>query len=297
MTDPIRLRTLLGDTPRNKALRTGEVSSPFVTFDFAKVTPVTDGFPDMVRNDVYDFGELAIITFMQAKLEQKPLVLLPAVVVALPQHVALMFNADRGPMRVEDLPGKRVGVRSFTQTTGVWVRGIMADYGVNFADLDWVVFQEPHVQGYRPPDFVRRAPAGKTMLQMLLDGELDAAVGIGAAAAEHPQLQPLIPEPLAAADDWARRKGFTPINHMAVVTRKLNDERPDVVRELYRLLDESKRAAPPAPIGGHDPMPSGIEANRPALEQAIEFAFSQGVITRRLTVDELFEDARRTLDL
>jgi 4,5-dihydroxyphthalate decarboxylase len=297
MTDPIRLRTLLGDTPRNKALRTGEVSSPFVTFDFAKVTPVTDGFPDMVRNDVYDFGELAIITFMQAKLEQKPLVLLPAVVVALPQHVALMFNADRGPMRVEDLPGKRVGVRSFSQTTGVWVRGIMADYGVNFADLDWVVFQEPHVQGYRPPDFVRRAPAGKTMLQMLLDGELDAALGIGAAAAGHPQLQPLIPDPLVAADDWARRKGFTPINHMAVVTRKLNDERPDVVRELYRLLDESKRAAPPGSIGGHDPMPSGIEANRPALEQAVEFAFSQGVITRRLTVDELFEDARRTLDL
>jgi 4,5-dihydroxyphthalate decarboxylase len=294
--DPIALRTLIGVSPRVDALKSGAVSSPIVTLDFANVMPVTDGFPAMVRDQAYDFGELAIVTFLQAKIAGKPLVLLPAVVVGQYLHDTLIYNSDKGPLDPKDLAGKTVGVRSFTQTTGLWVRGVLEDdYGVPTSAIDWITFQEPHVLEFREPAFVRRAPKDKALLQMLLDGEIDAAIGAGPKVKDHPQLKTVIPDAPSVAADWGRRRGLTPINHMAVVSSKLRETRPDVVREVFRMLDESKKAAPPLAAGAIDANPFGVEPNRKSLEQVIDYALRQELIPRRLEVDELFDDLTRSL--
>src|SRR5262249_16529090 len=123
-----------------------------------------------------------------------------------------------------------------------WVRGILAsEYGVDLDSIEWITFEDPHVAEYRDPAFVKRAPAGKELAQMLLDGEIDAAV-VGDKLPD-PRLRHLIPDHETAARKWAESHGGVPINHMVVVREQLSRERPDVVREVVRRLHESKRAA------------------------------------------------------
>ena len=172
----LTLHTMLGNYPNVAPLKSGAVHSDLVDFDFVDVKVANNLFKQVVREAKYDLAELAIVTYLQAKSYDKPYVLLPAVVVSRGQHHTIAYNAERGTLKPSDLNGKRVGVRAYTVTTGTWVRGILAsDYGVDLDKVEWITFEDPHVAEYRDPDIVKRAPPGKEMLQMLLDGEIDAA--------------------------------------------------------------------------------------------------------------------------
>jgi 4,5-dihydroxyphthalate decarboxylase len=289
---PITLHTLLANYPTTAALKTGQLQSDFVHFDFADVKASNTAFKPLVREAKFDLAELAIVTYLQAKAYGKPYVLIPAVVMGRGQHQALLYNSERGKLTPADLHGCRIGVRSYTVTTGAWVRGILADdYGVDLNSLKWVSFEDPHVAEYKDPDFVERAPAGKQMLQMLLDGEIDAAIFGG----EIPdsRLKTVIPNADAAASAWSRRNGGVPINHMMVIRESISRERPDVVKEVYRLLLESKKAAP-ANIDLNNTR-FGIEANRRSLEIIIDYAVRQKLIPCPVSVDSLFDATTRTL--
>ena len=294
LTEPRRLRTLLGNYPGTRALKKGELPSARVAFDFADADLPQNAFKRVVRDLEFDVAELAITTLLIAKAHGKPLVLLPAVVMGRPSHPFIAYNAERGVLTPGDLAGRRVGIRSYSVTTVMWVRGILEnDYGVDLDRIKWITFEEPHVAEFRDPPNVERAPEGKEMTAMLLDGELDAAV-LGAVSTD-PRLKPLIPDPMAAARDWEARKRGAQINHMVAIKASLSKAEPDVVREVYRLLLESKKAAGlPAP-GASDTTPFGVEANRRSLEAAIEYAHQQRLIPRRFAVDELFDDVTRTL--
>lgn len=293
-TDKVRLHTLLGDHPGTLALKQGRLTSDLVAFDFADVKVPNTAFKPLVREGRFDVGELAITTFLLAKAFDKPYVLLPATVVGRGQHHTIAYNAERGVLRPQDLKGKRVGVRSYTVTTGVWVRGILEEeYGVAPDSIHWVTFEDPHVAEFKDPDFVERAPAGKTLVDMLLAGELDAAV-VGDKLPD-PRLKQLIPDADKAAETWARAHGGVAINHMVVIRESIAKQRPDVVHEVYRLFAESRAAAPWTGEPALDPLRFGIEANRKALETIIGYAHSQKMIPRRYTVDELFADVRAAL--
>jgi 4,5-dihydroxyphthalate decarboxylase len=193
-----------------------------------------------------------------------------------------------------DLPGKRVGVRAYTQTTGAWVRGILADdYGVDLDRITWVTFEDPHLAEYRDPAVVQRAPEGKTLVQMLLDGELDAAI-VGDNLPD-PRLKLLIPDAEAAAKSWAARHGGIPINHMAVIRQSIVKERPEVAREVYRMIVESAKLGLKPGTEQASAIRFGLEATRPSLEIIIDYAVRQGLIPRRFAVDELFDDTTRVL--
>src|SRR6185312_15282934 len=258
--EPVVLHTLLGNHPNTKAVRTGQVSSPLVSFDFFEVKVANTQFKALVRDAKYDLGELAMVTFLQARHYGKPYVLLPATIVGRNQHHTIFYNADKGHLAPSDLSGRRVGVRAYTQTTGAWVRGFLAqDYGVDIASVRWITFEDPHLAEYRDPTNVERAPEGKVLKQMLLDGEIDAAI-LGDVAEEGP-LKHLIPNHEAAGRAWAREHGGVPINHLAVMRESIVKARPDVVREVYRVLKES-RAAAALPTGADDPLRFGIGAIR-----------------------------------
>jgi 4,5-dihydroxyphthalate decarboxylase len=280
----MRLRTLLGDHPGTAALKNGTIRSDRVAFDFAEYSPTNKGFKPMVREQAFDVAEMAIVTYLMAKSFDKPMVLLPDVVLARFQHGHALHNVKRGRLAPADLAGKRVGIRSFTTTTGAWLRGILAnDHGVDLDRIDWVTFEDAHVAEYR--DTTRRAPTGKQIVQMLIDGELDAVLG---EKADHPDLKPLFADVAGEEKAWFARHGVVPINHMVVVSRRLCDERPDIVREIHRMLAESARAASSAPRFTAQEM-------RRSLELITRYAAQQKLIPREYAADELFDDVTRPL--
>ncbi|MEO8321747.1 MAG: hypothetical protein ABI561_25875 [Bradyrhizobium sp.] len=280
----MRLRSLLGDYPGTAALKNGTTKSDTIAFDFGDYSPAHKGFKPMVREGAFDVSELAIVTFLMAKSFGKPMVLLPSVVVARPQHGHALYNARHGVMKPADLNGKRVGIRSFTTTTGAWLRGILAnDYGVDLDSIDWVTFEEAHVAEFR--DTTKRAPAGKQVVQMLIDGELDAVLG---EKVEHPDLKPLFADVAAEEKAWFAKQNVLPINHMVVVSQTLSDTHPEAVREVQRMLAASAAASPAAPKFSAEEM-------RRSLELIIHYCAQQKLVPRKFTVDELFDDVTRAL--
>jgi 4,5-dihydroxyphthalate decarboxylase len=234
-------------------------------------------FKRVVRNLEFDVAEMAIMTFLVAKAFDKPYRLLPFVVMARYQHPYLVSGKTLSP---KELEGRRVGVRSYSVTTGAWIRGILADdYGVDLSRIRWVTFEEPHVAEFRDPPNVQRAPAGKDISAMLAAGELDAAI-LGAVPTD-PKLKPVIPDPEAAGRRWGEKHRAIQLNHLVGVKNTMSKAQAD---EIYGLLLESKKAA------GNPPMlPHGLEANRRNLEVAIDCAHKQNMIPRRFKVEELFE--------
>ena len=294
-TSPLELRTNLADYPVTLAMKDGRVSSPIVSLHCCGPKLAHDGFKPMLRENAFDAGELAIVTYLQARAYGKPFVLLPTPISGRFQHHCIGFNVERGELEPKDIEGRTVGVRTYAQTTGLWVRGILQhEYGVDLDKVNWVTVDESHLTEYRDPPNCTRIPPGKKIDQMMLDGEVAAAI-LGNDMPKDPRVRTLVPDPHAAAEKWYRREGIIPINHMFVIRQEIARQRPDVVRELARMIAASRAAAPAAATASLPPL--GLEANRKGLEMAIEWSFEQKIIPRRLTVDELFDDTTANLDV
>ena len=285
--DETTLRIAIGDYPHTLPLKRGDITSPWLKLDFTEIKPMHKAFKPMVREHAFDASEMALVTFLQAKVYNKGLNLLPAAMLGRFQHGTVLYNAERGKLMPADLAGRRIGVRAYSQTTGAWIRGIVEnDYGVDMSRVQWVTFEDAHVAEYREPAGVIRARADQDMTKMLIDGELDAAI-YGAELPKDPRLQSVIPDPQVAARAWYGKHGLVPVNHMVVVTEELARAKPKAVVELYRMLEAGKNAAAPA-AGQIDTVPFGKAANRPCLELLISYCVQQGLIPRRLEVDELW---------
>jgi 4,5-dihydroxyphthalate decarboxylase len=281
----LHLRTLLGDHKCTAALKSGAIKSDIVAFDFVDCSPTNKGFKPMVRDGAFDVSEMAIVTYLMAKSFDKPMVLLPHVVLARFQQSYALINAKQGNLKPVDLNGRRVGIRSFTTTTGAWLRGILAnEYGVNLNSIDWVTFEDAHVAEFK--DLTKRAPAGKNIVQMLLDGELDAVLG---EKSNQAGLKPLFPDAEKEEKAWFAKHGIVPINHMVVVSQKLASTNPQIVREVFRLLKESAAVAQNA-----SPQFTPDEMRR-SLQLIIQYSVQQGLVPRAYAVDELFDDLTPTL--
>jgi 4,5-dihydroxyphthalate decarboxylase len=289
------LSACFGTYPHTRALKDGAIASDRIKFAFTEISPVNRAFLPMAREQKFDVSEMAIVTYLQAKAYGKPLVLMPATMMGRFQHGTMLYNAERGLVRPQDLPGRRVGVRAFSQTTGAWIRGILwKDYGLDLGTVRWVTFEDAHVAEYRDPPEVERAAAGKEITQMLLDGELDAAI-FGGAMPNDPRLASVIPDPDVAAKAWYARHGAVPVNHMVVLKTSLAQSDPGAVREVFRLLLASKNAAGLPKPGAADLIPFGYDAVRPSLELMNSYAFEMKLIPRRYSVEELFDDTTRAL--
>jgi 4,5-dihydroxyphthalate decarboxylase len=289
------LSACIGTYPHTKALKDGVIKSDRVALNFTEVSPVNRAFLMMVRELKFDVCEMAIVTCLQARAYGKPLMLVPATTLGRFQQGALLYNSGRGTLRVEDLPGRRVGVRAFSQTTGVWIRGILwKDYGLDLNKVKWVTFEDAHVAEYRDPPGVERAAAGKDITKMLIDGELDAAI-FGGEMPTDPRLKSVIADAEAAGKDWYRKYGTVPINHMVVVKDSLSKSNPAAVREVFRMLVDSKKRAGLPKAGAIDFVPFGFDAVKPALDLMSSYALEMKLIPRRYSVEELFDDTTRAL--
>lgn len=291
--DVVSLRTNLADYGVTKAMKDGRVASDRVHLDYCGPTPAHNGFKAMVRESKFDAGELAIVTYLQAKAYGKPYVLLPAPVSGRFQHHCAGFNLDFGHLNPRDIEGKQVGVRTYAQTTGLWIRGILRhEYGVDLDKVTWMTLGDGHLAEYKDPENCVRLPAGASIPDMMMKGELAAAL-LGEDMPKDPRVRTLVPDAQNAAKTWFQREGVVPINHMFVVHKEVSKKHPDVVREIYRMLAES-RALTEGGVPAVFP-PMGLEANRKGLQLAIDWALDQKIIPHKLSVDELFDDVTGSL--
>jgi 4,5-dihydroxyphthalate decarboxylase len=288
-------QTALGKYPNTEALHAGRITSSLIKLNFVDVPVIFRAFAPMVREQSFAVSEMALATFLQAKAYAKPLVLLPVVIAARFQQSAFLCRKD-GPIREpKDLIGRRVGVRAYSQTTGMWLRGILTeDYGVPPEQVSWVTFEDAHVQEYRDPPWAERARPGQELVSMLRSGELDAII-VGNEVPDDPMFKTVFPDPDASAEAFWRKHGFIPVNHMITVRRDLVESRPDVIGELMRLFGEAKGAASPS-AGGRDPLVFGRAALRPAIVLALKYTAEQGLLPHRMEVDDVWEGLPAGLD-
>jgi 4,5-dihydroxyphthalate decarboxylase len=286
MTEATVLRAAIGDHPQTLPLKAGEVGSDLLRFDFADIAPINRAFAPMVRELRFDVCEMAIATFLQAKSHGRELVLLPIALTARFQERALLCRADsdlRGPA---GLAGRRVGVRSYSQTTAMWLRGTLAEmHGVRPEQMRWVTLEDGHVDEYSDPPWAERAPHGKDLLGMLRAGELDAVI-VGSDVPDDADLRPVFANPAIAGEAFRHRHCFVPVNHMLVARRALATRRPDLVRELLRMFRAAKVAAMPEDA---DVLPMDLPSLRPAIDVALRYAAEQGLLGRRLSPVEVWE--------
>lgn len=273
---PAPLSVALGRTPRTEALFSGAASDPSLALDLPAIPVISRAFAPMVRELRWPASEMAVATYLMAKEAGAPLVLLPCVLFARAQEGAL-FCRDDSPVRgPADLRGARVGVRAYSQTTGMWLRGVLADaHGVAPGVVRWTTFEDAHVAGFRDPPWAERAPPGATLEAMLRDGALDAAI-FGGELPDAAGLRTVFPDPAAAGEAFRARHGFVPVNHLLVAREDAARER---TADLARLLDLLRRS-------GADVTTRARLA--PALALAARYCAEGGLTRRALTPDELW---------
>ena len=290
----IRLRSAFASYPHTAALKDGRVGSDTVALDFEEVEPITRAFRRMVRTGDFDLCEIALTTLAQAHFYKKGLTALPVVVMRGFHHQALMCpigSALRGP---EDLAGKRIGVRAFSQTTGVWLRGILKDeYGIDRRDITWVTAEDAHLAEYADPANVERIGPDRDLRTMLLNGEIDA--GIALVGIDESKIRSVFPDPDSASAAWYRKTGAYPVNHVICVKTALLETNPWLGAELFRMFVAAKAAAtgPSAEerfrsLVGGDPVPYGLEANRAGIEICVRYAAQQGLVPAFYAPEALF---------
>lgn len=287
MSNP--LTVALGDYPHTRGLRAGDIAT-FLTLRFPDIKPVNRAFAPMVRDNAFDVCEMAVATFLQARSQGKRLIMLPVVMAARFQQGALLCMAGSDIHGPRDLIGRRIAVRAYSQTTGLWLRGIMAEQdGVRPEMLRWITFEDAHVAEYRDPPWVERAPAGMDPLAMLRAGRADAVI-VGNDLPDASDLRSVYANPARSIDAFWTRHQLVPVNHVVTVRRELAEDQPEAVAELMRLFREVNALHPPA-ADGRNPFPFGRQALAPAVSLAARFAVEQGLLSRPLTEAEIWDGA------
>ena len=305
------LKTAVATYAHTKGLKDGSVTVPGARLEHVEVSPIVAAFRRMVRTLEFDVSEMAITTYLTAKAHGKAFTALPVFVMRQFHHTPIVYNVKSGVKSPRDLEGKKVGVRAYTVTTGVWARGILAsEYSVDLSKVTWVVVDEEHVQEYQKPANVEERP-GANLGQMLAKGELAAAIGAG--TVDSPDVLPLFVHPREAEAAWYRKTGIYPVNHTVVVKDSLLQSDPTLAPRLFgafknakalfmKQLDsgvtlpaDAQAIAQRRSIVGDDPLPYGVAKNRKALEAIIQFARDQKILPRAVTPEEMFP--RNTLDL
>jgi 4,5-dihydroxyphthalate decarboxylase len=320
----VQLKIAVAEYPHTAAIRNGSIPIEGVDTEIVTVEPQIAAFRRMVRRLEFDVCELAPTTYIIARAYGAPFTALPIFVWRRFHHAGLLVRPDAGIKTPKDLEGKKVGVRAYSVTTGVWTRGILIEeFGLDSSKVTWVVDDEEHVTQLQLPSNLVRAPDGRSLADMMAIGELDAGfqgnAGIGRSGspmsswkrveADYPDLFPNAPELEA---EWYKRTGIYPMHGTIVIRDSVLAMHPWVARSIFDAFSKSKnewlrRIDANGAIGsranekylalrrlvGHDPLPYGIAPNLEAIRALERTAFKQGLTPRRMSVDELFVDPEK----
>lgn len=320
MAKKVHLKIAVAEYPHTSAVRNGSIPIEGVDAEFITVEPQIAAFRRMVRQVEFDVCELAPTTYIIARAYGAPFVALPIFVLRRFHHSGLLVRPDAGIETPKDLEGRKVGVRAYSVTTGVWTRAVLIDeYGLDSSKVTWVVDDEEHVTQLQLPPNVIHTPQGTSLAEMMAAGELAAGfhgnAGVGRTGAPtggwktvEAHYPDLFPNAEALEADWYARTGIYPMHGTVVVKDEILAEHPWVARSLFDAFSQAKtewlktleageaksasdqKYAKLREIVGSDPLPYGIEANIRTIEALEATAFKQQLTPRRMSVKELFVD-------
>ncbi len=323
MPPPLRLKTAIATYGHSAALKDGRASIEGVAPDFIEINPIIQAFRRMVRDVEFDICEMAPATYMIARSFGAPFKALPIFIFRRFHHGGFVYREDSGIRQPKDLEGKRVGVRAYSVSTGIWTRGILAnEYGVDTSTVTWVVDDEEHVTQLKLPANVVHAPAGQSLVSMMASGALQAAftgpAGIGRAGAPKDgweaskvdsaaTYRELFDDVEKREAEWFRSTGIYPTHGLIVVKDEVLADHPWVARSLFDAFSKAKAlylerlnageiktdtdrsyAALTKIVG--DPLPYGIKANLPAIEALIKYCYQQKLLPKHYAVSDMFVD-------
>ena len=321
--DKVHLTIAVAEYPHTAAIRNGSIPIEGVDAEIITVKPQIGAFRRMVRQVEFDVCELAPTTYIIARAYGAPFVALPIFVLRRFHHSGLLVRPDAGIRVPKDLEGRKVGVRAYSVTTGVWTRAVLInEFGLDSSKVTWVVDDEEHVTQMKLPSNVIHTAEGQSLADMMANGELAAGfhgnAGVGRSGsptggwkeveAHYPDL---FPNAVELEAEWYKRTGIYPMHGTIVVKDSVLAEHPWVAKSLFdafslakknwlasldagNLSDPSdKKYAELRKIVGHDPLPYGMEANLPTIKALEETAFKQELTPRRMSMEELFVDPEK----
>jgi 4,5-dihydroxyphthalate decarboxylase len=317
----LELSVAVGDYDRVRPLIDGNVTIDGVAPLFMMLEP-EEVFFRAFRHAEFDIAELSLSSFtVRTARGDNPYVGVPVLLSRAFRHSGIYVRTDRGIRAPSDLKGRKVGLAEYQLTANVWIRALLDDdFGVTPEAIQWVRggIEEPGRPEKIPiclPGGVTLtdAPAGRSLSQMLLDGEIDALIGPrtpSAMAVPGSNVGWLFPDPRAAAIEYYRRTGNFPIMHLVGVRRTLVERHPWLPAAVLKAFDRAKTAAfakladtsaskvmlpfldqqlaDAQALLGPDLWPYGIEANRRCLEYFLMQHHKQGLSQRPVTLPELF---------
>jgi 4,5-dihydroxyphthalate decarboxylase len=323
MADQPRLKIAIADYGHTRALKSGAVEIKGVHAEFIQVVPIIAAFRRMVRDLEFDVCEMAPTTYMIARTRGAPYTALPIFLMRRFHHGGFLVRPDANIRVPKDLEGRKVGVRAYSVTTGVWTRGIFVnEYGLDSSRVTWVVDDEEHVMTLKLPPNVVHADPRQSLQSMMASGEIQAGfagpAGVGRAGPPihgWDQTSPVTatagtyPELIADVEqveaDWFRRTGIYPIHGLIVVKDEHLKNYPWLAPALMDAFVAAKK-----PYLEHlklatgdsiddkryrkflslmsDPLPYGIAANQASIEALVTYALQQELIPSRPPLNEVF---------
>jgi 4,5-dihydroxyphthalate decarboxylase len=281
----LRLRVTLGKHDYLAPLRDGRVTSRRVELEFVEVEPLPRTFREMVRGNDIDVSEMAIITHLLAHHFGKPLTGLAIPLWNRLPHTNLVCRTDSSLQHPSELNGCTLGVRSYAQTSGVWVRGVLADdYGVDNASITWGTMEDAHLAEFVDPSNTRRYTPPPSLRDLLLDGEFAAIMG--ERIVDPSGIRTVIPDAERAAQQWIAREGINPINHTVAIRNELLDHHGWLAEELVEMFKDARDIS--LVHGVAAPLEYGFAACRHSLQRAFDYAADQLVTPQRYRAEDLY---------
>ena len=313
-----------GDYDRIRPLIDGTVAIDGVAPVFMMLDP-EEIFFRAFRSAEFDIAELSLSSFtVRAARGDNPYVGVPVFPSRAFRHSGIYIRTDRGIHAPSDLKGRKVDLAEYQLTANVWIRAFLKDdFGVEPASIRWVRggIEEPGRPEKIPITLphgveVAQAPAGRSLSELLLAGEIDALIGPrtpSAMTAADPRIGWLFPDPRSAAMENYRRTNNFPIMHLIGVRRTLAESHPWLPAAVLKAFEQAKALAfakladtsaskvmlpfvdqqlqEAQELMGRDFWPYGVSRNRRCLEYFLQQHHKQGLSDRLVTIAELFHPA------
>ncbi len=316
MANKLKLTLACGDYEIVRALKEGAVEADGIELTMLTTLDSTTRHWRFLRNREFDVAEVSSSSYLVARDQGHPFEAIPVFLHRRFRHGFAFVNTSKGISDPKDLIGRKIGVKSYQVSAVLWLRGILEhEYGVPHKSIDWYAEYDEDVE-FAPPEGLRltRLRDDQNCEDMLVSGELDAVLHadlIWPIVEKHPAVARLWPDYKAEEKRFFERTKIFPIMHVMGIKREIVEKYPWVPIELYKAFDAAKalgmkrmenpRVAPlvwyreaweeQEEIFGPDPWEYGLsDLNRHTLETLVGYSHEQGLMKRKMTLDELFID-------